>query len=210
MLNRYSRESFTRLITPVARMLLRLGLTPDIVTLIGTVGASAAALFFFPRGDFFVGTLVITVFVLADTLDGTMARLAGRSSSWGAFLDSVLDRVTDAAILSGLLLWFALQGDVPLVALTLACLVLGQLVSYARARAEGLQMTANVGFAERAERLIAILVATGLVGLGVPAALLTVVLWILAAASLWTVFQRVRVVRQQTSGERLDRHARNS
>ena len=107
--------------------------------MIGTVGTSVAALYFFPRGELLVGTLVICLFVFSDSLDGTMARLAGRPSTWGAFLDSTLDRVADAAIFCGLALWFAGDGDDPtMAAVTLAALVGGLLVSYARARAEGL------------------------------------------------------------------------
>jgi CDP-diacylglycerol---glycerol-3-phosphate 3-phosphatidyltransferase len=132
-----------------------------------------------------------------------MARLSGHQSSWGAFLDSVLDRVGDAAIFIGLALWFAGAGNsLRLTALCLACLALGAVVSYAKARAEGLGYTADVGIAERAERLIAVLVTTGLVGLfDLPVVVLEVVLWLLAAVSLWTILQRVRTVKQQATVE---------
>jgi CDP-diacylglycerol--glycerol-3-phosphate 3-phosphatidyltransferase len=205
MLNRIARTSITRLFTPLARGLLRLGISADAVTIIGTLGVCAGALAFYPRGEFLVGTLVITAFVFADNVDGIMARLSGHQSSWGAFLDSVLDRLGDAAIFIGLALWFAGDGDsLRLTALCLACLALGAVVSYAKARAEGLGYTADVGFAERAERLVAVLVTTGLVGLfDLPVVVLEVVLWLLAAASLWTVVQRVRTVRQQATVERL-------
>ena len=198
MLNRYARALFTRLMTPLAAALLRLGIGPDTVTVVGTLGVAAGALVFYPRGELFIGTLVITAFVLGDSLDGTMARLRGRASTWGAFLDSTLDRLADAAVFGALVLWYFGGGDSDLTAgLALACLVLGALVSYARARAEGLGMTANVGIAERAERLVAVLVATGLVGLGLPDVLLTVVLAVLAVASAVTVVQRMVVVRRQ-------------
>jgi CDP-diacylglycerol---glycerol-3-phosphate 3-phosphatidyltransferase len=205
MLNRIARTSITRLFTPLARGLLRLGISADAVTIIGTLGVCAGALAFYPRGQFLVGTLVITAFVFADNVDGIMARLSGHQSSWGAFLDSVLDRFGDAAIFIGLALWFAGDGDsLRLTALCLACLALGAVVSYAKARAEGLGYTADVGFAERAERLVAVLVTTGLVSLfDLPVVVLEVVLWLLAAASLWTVVQRVRTVRQQATVERL-------
>lgn len=204
MLNRYARAAVTKVLTPVAALLLRLGVSPDVVTVVGTLGVAVGALAFYPRGHFLVGTLVITVFIFADTVDGIMARHAQRSSTWGAFLDSTLDRFGDAAIFSGLVLWYAGDGDNPsLAALALACLVLGGVVSYAKARAEGLGMTANVGIAERAERLVAVLVATGLVGLDavglpVPDVLLPVVLALLAVASLVTVVQRMLEVRRQT------------
>jgi CDP-diacylglycerol--glycerol-3-phosphate 3-phosphatidyltransferase len=130
-----------------------------------------------------------------------MARLQGRSSVWGAFLDSTLDRVGDAAVFAGLILFYATHRDqrwaTVMVALALACLVLGQIVSYVRARAEGLGMTAAVGVAERADRLVAVLLTTGLVGLGLPPVVLLAVLALLAVASLVTVVQRVLVVRRQ-------------
>lgn len=203
MLNRYVRPVVTRVLTPIAKAMLRLGLTPDAVTMIGTAGVVAAALAFYPQGEFLVGTLVITAFVFWDNIDGTMARISGRTSPWGAFLDSVLDRFGDAAIFAGLALWFAGGGEsIRLVALCLACLVLGATVSYTKARAEAQGYTADVGFAERAERLVVILATTGLVGLlDLPVVVLEVVLWLLAAASAWTIVQRIREVRRQTQSE---------
>jgi CDP-diacylglycerol--glycerol-3-phosphate 3-phosphatidyltransferase len=203
MLNRIARTSITRLFTPLARGLLRLGISADAVTIVGTLGVCVGALAFYPRGEFLIGTLVITAFVFSDNVDGIMARLSGHQSSWGAFLDSVLDRVGDAAIFIGLALWFAGAGNsLRLTALCLACLALGAVVSYAKARAEGLGYTADVGIAERAERLIAVLVTTGLVGLfDLPVVVLEVVLWLLAAVSLWTILQRVRTVKQQATVE---------
>lgn len=199
MLNRYARAFFTKLFTPVAALLLRLGISPDVVTVVGTVGVCVGALAFYPRGEFLVGTLVITAFVFSDTIDGVMARRSGRSSKWGAYLDSTLDRMADAAIFGGLVLWYAGDGNKAyMAALALACLILGMVVSYARARAEGLGMTANVGIAERAERLVAVLVTTGLVGWFLPEIFLTVVLALLAVASFVTVVQRMLEVRRQT------------
>ena len=198
MLNRFARAFFTKLFTPLARLFLKLGISPDIVTTVGTLGVCFGALGFYPRHEFFWGTIIIAVFVLFDTLDGTMARLSGNPSKWGAYLDSTLDRVGDSAIFGGLVLWYAGDGGTPyLAALALACLILGSVVSYAKARAEGLGMTANVGIAERAERVVVVLTATGLVGLGVPEVLLTVVLALLALASLITVVQRMLEVRRQ-------------
>jgi len=198
MLNRSLRAFATRLLTPLARWFLKLGISPDIVTIVGTSGVCFAALFFYPRHQFFWGSLVIAVFALSDSLDGVMARLSGRSTKWGAYLDSTLDRVADSAIFGGLVLWYSAGGSTPyLAALALACLILGSVVSYAKARAEGLGMTANVGIADRAKRVVVVLVATGLVGLGVPQVLLTVVLAVLALASLITVIQRMLEVRRQ-------------
>ena len=202
MLNRYARAFFTKVMTPVARFLVRLGISPDAVTVIGTLGVCVGALAFYPRGEFFWGTVVIALFVFSDMLDGVMARLTERSSRWGAFLDSTLDRIGDAAVFSGLVLYYGGEGDQPwMAALALACLVLGAVVSYARARAEGLGMTADVGIAERADRLVAVLLTTGFVGLGLPEVVLTVVLALLALASVVTIGQRVLTVRRQALSE---------
>lgn len=199
MLDKYTREGFTRLISPVARGLLRIGLTPDAVTIIGTLGVCVGALVFYPSGRFLAGTLFITAFVFADNLDGTMARLSGRQSQWGAFLDSVLDRFGDAAIFAGLALYFAGPGeDLRVVGAALACLTLGAVVSYVRAKAESLGWQARGGVAERAERLIVVLVVTGLVGwFDLPLVVIEVMLWLLAAASVQTIVVRMLDVRRQ-------------
>jgi CDP-diacylglycerol--glycerol-3-phosphate 3-phosphatidyltransferase/CDP-diacylglycerol--inositol 3-phosphatidyltransferase len=197
MMERF-RAFWAQVFTPVARFLLRLGVSPDAVTLIGTVGVCAGALFFFPRGDFLVGVLVIVAFVFSDLVDGLMARLSGQSSRWGAFLDSTLDRFGDAAIFAGLALYYAGPGESqPLTALAIYCLVMGSVTSYARARAESLGMQAKVGIAERADRLVAVLAMTGLAELLDLPVLIPVVLGVLAVASTVTVLQRVLLVRSQ-------------
>lgn len=201
MLNRFARALFTRIFTPIAAFLVRRGVSPDVVTLVGTLGVVAGALGFFPRGEFFWGTIVITCFVFSDLVDGTMARMSGRSSRWGAWLDSTLDRVGDAAVFGGIALWFAGGGDdLLLVALCVYCLSTGAVVSYARARAEGLGMTAAVGVTERADRLVVVLVATGLDGLGVPY-VQALALWYVAVGSTITIGQRALVVRRQALAE---------
>ncbi len=188
----------TRVMTPIADLLLARGVSPDAGTVAGTAAVVLTALALYPTGHLLAGSLVIGLLVLTDSLDGVMARRAGRSSDWGAFLDSTLDRFGDAAIFVGLVLWFTGEGDDrTTAALALACLVLGSVVPYARARAEGLGMTAAVGIAERADRLLAVLTATALVGLGLPVAVLTVVLALLAVASAVTVVQRMATVRRQ-------------
>lgn len=191
----------TMLFTPLARVLLRAGVSPDAVTALGAVGVLVTALWAFPTDHLAVGSVVIALFAFLDALDGTMARLSGRSSLWGAFLDSTLDRLADAAIFCGLAAYFLVQHDGGLrtygTIAALACLVFGSLVSYARARAEGLGMTANVGIAERADRLLVSLAATVLVGLGAPAQVLVGALVLLALASLVTVVQRMLTVRHQ-------------
>ena len=197
MLERF-RQFWTNLLSPIANALLRVGVTPDAVTIVGTIGVSAGALWFFPRGQFFVGVLFITAFVFSDMIDGNMARSSGQSSKWGAFLDSTLDRIADAAIFGGLVLWYGGRGDDQLMAaLALYCLVMGSVTSYARARAESLGMTAKGGIAERADRLVAVLVLTGLSGLFDLPILRTIVLGTLAVASTITVVQRMVIVRRQ-------------
>ncbi|MBP2343092.1 CDP-diacylglycerol--glycerol-3-phosphate 3-phosphatidyltransferase [Streptomyces cinnamonensis] len=182
-------------------------MSPDAVTLIGTAGVVAGALVFFPRGEFFWGTITITLFVFSDLVDGNMARQAGISSRWGAFLDSTLDRVADAAIFGGLALWYAGSGnDNALCAVAIFCLASGQVVSYTKARGEsiGLPVAVN-GLIERAERLVISLVAAGLSGLqtfGVPSwigVLLPIALWVVAVGSLVTLIQRVVTVRRESA-----------
>lgn len=200
MLNRL-RGALQRVLTPLATALLRVGVSPDAVTIAGTLVVVVTALWAFPTGHLFAGALVIGLFALTDSLDGVMARQSGRSGPWGAFLDSTLDRFGDGAIFAGLVLWFVGSGDDEVAAaLALACLVLGSVVPYARARAEGLGMTASGGIAERADRLLVVLVATAAVGLGAPPVVLTVVLALLAVASAVTVVQRMAKVHRQAVG----------
>jgi CDP-diacylglycerol---glycerol-3-phosphate 3-phosphatidyltransferase len=193
------RAFWTKVIAaPIARVLVALGVSPDAVTLIGTIGVCVGALWFFPQGRLLTGVLFITAFVFSDLIDGTMARLSGRTSSFGAFLDSTLDRIGDGAIFAGLALYFAGPGDSRLyLVLALVCLVMGGVTSYARARAEALDFTAQVGIAERADRLVVILILTGFSGLLSLPILLSVALWGLAIASTVTVIQRILVVRTQ-------------
>jgi CDP-diacylglycerol--glycerol-3-phosphate 3-phosphatidyltransferase len=185
-------------LAPFVKLFLRMGISPDAVTLVGTIGVSAGALVFFPQGLLWEGVLVVTAFVFSDLIDGQMARVSGRTSRFGAFWDSTLDRIGDAAIFGALVLYFAGPGDDFLyLCLALYCLVMGSVTSYARARAESLGMDAKGGLAERADRLVAILVMTffgDLLGLPI---LYEVTLWVLAAASTYTVAFRVLKVRRQ-------------
>ena len=199
MLNLRVRPAIARVVDPLAAALLRAGVHPDAVTVTGTVGVTLGALVFFPRGMFFTGTAIVFFSVLTDLLDGAMARRLGVTSRFGAWLDSTCDRVADAAIFAGLVLWFLGDGDSTVLgAVALFCLVAGSIVSYAKARAEGLGLTCNVGLAERAERLILVLLGTLLVGLGWDGAL-PVALWLLAVATAITVVQRLVEVRRQAA-----------
>jgi CDP-diacylglycerol--glycerol-3-phosphate 3-phosphatidyltransferase len=203
MLNQL-RPALSRVTSPVGHALARTGVTPNTVTIIGTLGVVVGALAFYPFGKFLWGTVVITVFVLFDLFDGAVARVTGKTSRFGAFLDSNMDRVSDAAIFTGLILRFAGRdhNDMLLVCLALFCLISGALVSYARARAEGMGLNATIGVAERGERLIVSLVAIGLAGLGVPY-VLAAGLWLLSLASVVTVAQRYLAVRRQVGAGEL-------
>jgi CDP-diacylglycerol--glycerol-3-phosphate 3-phosphatidyltransferase len=197
MLNKL-RPALSRVLEPAGRALARTPLTPNEITVIGTVGVSAGALALFPTGHLFIGAVVCTIFVLADMLDGALARVKGTSGKFGAFLDSTLDRVADAAIFGGLACYLALHPsghNRVLAAVALFCLVAGALVSYAKARAQGLGLRCDVGIAERPERMVIGLTAAGLSGLGVPY-VLPVGLWLLAVLSAFTFGQRVLAVRR--------------
>ena len=193
------RPFFTRLLTPVSQWLARTPVTPNMVTVVGTLGVSGGALALFPTGHLLAGVIVCTVFVFADMLDGTLARIKGSSGAWGAFLDSTLDRIADAAVFAGLAAYFVNGGNSRLMAgVATYCLVTGSLVSYAKARAQSLGVSCDVGIAERTERLLIALVAAGLAGLGVPY-VLPAGLWILAVLTTITLGQRVWAVREGTA-----------
>ena len=193
-----TRAAYTKLSAPLAKAALRVGLTPDMVTIIGTAGSVLAALILFPAGQLFIGWLVIWFFVLADMLDGAMARERGGGTRFGSVLDATCDRISDGAIFCGLLWWaaFGLQSSSLMVA-TLICLVTSQVISYIKARAEASGLNGGGGLIERPERLIIVLLGAGLSdlpGYPIPMAL-HVAMWLLAVASLVTVAQRLHTVR---------------
>jgi CDP-diacylglycerol--glycerol-3-phosphate 3-phosphatidyltransferase len=195
VLNIHARDFFNRLVGPMATGLSRAGVTPDMVTVFGTTGAVASALVLFPRGDWFGGTLLVWGFVMLDIVDGAVARVSGRTSTFGAVLDSTCDRVADAAVFGSLAWYFARHDQRWMLLGSLLCLVLGSLTSYIRARAEAAGLNATVGIAERAERLIIVLVGTGLTGspFHVPY-VQAIAVWALVAASTITVGQRLTTV----------------
>lgn len=203
MLGLSARPVVEKVIAPTVRGLARAGVTPDLVTVVGTVGAVAGAVVLFGTGHLLWGTVVVTFSVLLDLLDGALARARGRGTVFGAVLDSVGDRVADAAIFGALIWWFSGAGaNRLLVLLALLCLVLGVLTSYIKARAEGVGIACNVGIVERLERLLLVLFGTGLAGLGVPFAL-HVGLWVLLAGSAVTVVQRILAVHRGAAGAAL-------
>jgi len=197
MLNVLARARISRVLDPIGAALARAGVSPDVVTVAGTVGVLIGSLGFVARGELLIGTLIVTISVLTDMLDGAIARARGTSSKWGAFLDSTMDRIADGAAFGSLAFWLAIEGRKSAAAAALLCLVAGVIVSYAKARAEGLGLRCDVGIAERSERLIIAGVGALLEIAGVPYGL-EVVLWLLTALAVFTVGQRVHVVWQQT------------
>ena len=191
MLN-FLRPFFARLFSPLIQALARTPVTPNMITVAGTVGVSAAALSMFPIGELFPGAFTATVFVFTDMLDGQLARIKGSSGKYGAFLDSTMDRFGDAAVFGGITIWF-MRSDHLLAVVSLFCLACGMSVSYVKARAESLGLNADVGLIERPERLIIGLTSIGLSGLGIPY-VLPIGMWGLAAGTAFTLGQRMRAV----------------
>lgn len=202
--NPAARKVASIVIEPPARLLLKVHVSPDAVTVVGTIGAVSCAVFFIARGSFVWGVVGIILFALADLLDGTMARMAGTQGPWGNFLDASLDRVADGAIFGSVAFWGATQNQPWLVAGALIALVMGQVTSYTKARAEAVGATANVGIVERAERLIVILAALLVVGIAGSDFdwILMAAVWLLAALGLVTVLQRFVHVRGQLKNQR--------
>ena len=193
MISAHLKPQVTRLINPVVRVAVRAGITANGVTIVGAIGTLASAFYFYPRGDLFIGTLATSLFALSDLFDGAIARLTdGVGTAWGGFLDSTIDRVTDSAILIGVLLYI-IDRDQTVSILILIALVSGGLIPYIRAKAESMSIECSGGFAERTERLIFSLTAIGLYGLGIESALL-IGFALLALVGIFTVFQRMVIV----------------
>jgi CDP-diacylglycerol--glycerol-3-phosphate 3-phosphatidyltransferase len=185
-----SRVGLAPVVEPIARGLLRVGVTPNAVTVAGSVGVIIGSVGFAARGHILAAVVICTVCALTDLLDGTMARLKGPSGKWGALLDSTVDRVSDSAVLASIAYWYATSGQHRPAVVAILCLILGQLVSYVKARAEGLGFSANVGFAERAERLILVGVGGLVYGIGWKPGL-EIALWVLVLLSVVTIGQRM-------------------
>jgi CDP-diacylglycerol--glycerol-3-phosphate 3-phosphatidyltransferase len=190
-----ARAVVARGVDPVARGLLRSGVSPDVVTLVGGLGVVAGAIGFGARGRFLEGALVVAGFALVDMLDGAMARARGRSTRFGALLDSTMDRLADGAIFGAVGYWYAVTDEPVVLVAALICLVAAQVVSYVKARAQSLGLECEVGIAERPERLVLVGVGALATGLGLAWAL-PAALWLLAILSLVTVGQRVLHVRR--------------
>ncbi|WP_213454952.1 phosphatidylinositol phosphate synthase [Rhizomonospora bruguierae] len=186
-----ARAAVNRVFDPVARVLLRAGVSPDAVTVFGTVGLVASAIVFGARGHFVIGAFVVTAFAFTDLIDGTMARMRGGSRRFGALLDSTMDRIADGATFGAVCWWYATHNDRWTLLAALLCLVSGQIISYVKARGEGLGFSVNVGVAERAERLVLLGIGGLLTGWNIAPWGLPAALWILAALSFYTIWQRL-------------------
>ncbi|WP_068269937.1 phosphatidylinositol phosphate synthase [Aldersonia kunmingensis] len=202
MLSFFGREAVQKVTLPMGRALVGTGLTPNAMTVIGTVASITAAVTLFPSGHLFWGAIVIWLFVMFDMLDGAMARARGGGTKYGAVLDATCDRVADGAIFAGLAWWAVYhENSKSLLIATLICLVTSQVISYAKARAEASGLSADGGLIERPDRLIIVLVGAGFTGIagywdiGWLEWAVYVAMWLLAAASIVTVFQRVLQVR---------------
>ncbi len=194
--NPAARKVAAVIIDPPAKLLVRMKVSPDAVTVTGTIGGSLSMLILIPQGEFIWAFVLGVFFGMSDLLDGTMARMTGKSGPWGNFLDATLDRITDGAVFAALVLWGMNEDNYWIVGGALLALVSGQVVSYAKARAEAVGAPANVGIAERAARLSLRGLALLLTGFGVPY-VLAIALWIIGIAGVVTVFQRMIEVRRQ-------------
>ncbi len=197
------RGGWRRVITPVAKGLLKLGITADMVTWFGTVLACLVAVIGFSMGWLWQSALILGALVLSDSIDGQMARISNTSSKWGAFLDSTLDRISDGAIFTGIVLWYSGTGDSALWAgIAVGALVMGQVTSYTKARGESVGFEVNGGIVTRADRLLLVLLGALLTGFGVELAL-PIALCLLLAGGTVTVGQRMWIVKKACTSEDL-------
>jgi CDP-diacylglycerol--glycerol-3-phosphate 3-phosphatidyltransferase len=199
VLNIHARDAVGKFLAPVGRGLARAGVSPDAITVVGTAATVAASLTLFPHGYWFAGALIVGALACLDLLDGAVARASGRTTKFGAVLDSTCDRIADSAVFAGIGWYYAQHYQPWMLAAAVLCLVLGSVTSYIRARAEAAGLTATVGIAERADRLIIALVGTGLTGWPLHLPYVQAIgLWALVAASTITVGQRFATVYQQS------------
>jgi CDP-diacylglycerol--glycerol-3-phosphate 3-phosphatidyltransferase len=183
------RLIFKRILDPIGAFLNRTGLTPNAITLLGLVGTTIGA-YILSQGNMFLGSAVLFISVIVDVFDGTMARLRGEPSDFGAFVDSVSDRYAEFITFGGLLYYFLTQADYPGVVVTFLATAGSVLVSYVKARAEGLGFTAKVGILTRFERYIVLL---PLLALNQP----FLAVLVIALLGNITAFQRIFHVRAQ-------------
>ncbi len=180
---------FRWFLEPTARFLLKLGLRPNMVTVLGFLGTSLGA-WFVAQGRFVAGGLLIGITVPFDALDGTMARLSGEASDWGAVVDAVTDRYSELITWAGVLYYYLTQGDALMVMMTYAAAAGTVLVSYLRARGEVQGFDVKAGLMTRVERYLVVM----------PSLLLQrpeIAVWSLAVLANFTALQRFWYIRQQ-------------
>lgn len=194
MLSEIVRKHARVFLEPVARFISWTGLSPNVITIIGFVLMIGVA-FVLAQGHFLVGGILITGVALFDAVDGTLARMMGRTSRFGAFLDSTLDRFSEAVIFLGLFIYFVGQNQSLELILIYATVVGSLMVSYARARAEGIGVPLKDGLFTRFERVFLLVI-------GLIFDQLTVALWLLAIFSNLTAIQRMYLVWRITGGEK--------
>lgn len=187
------RARIKRIGEPIALLLGRLGFSPDALTVVG-FGIVLAAAVAAAAGQWVLTALILIFGTLFDGLDGTLARATGKTSDFGAFLDSTMDRAGEAVIYAGIAAGAAVNGKTEVIGLATLALGTGSLVSYVRARGEGLGVCANIGIAQRAERAAVLIVGLLAGGLAAPT-WLTAALLIISVASAITVVQRIRFIR---------------
>lgn len=191
------RQTSSALIDPFAKFLLRIGISADSVTLIGALLACFISVAFISNGHFLLGGILLSLVGVSDLLDGTMARISNSAGSWGAFLDSTLDRIVDGFVFGAIIFWVANlpQKNSALLWCAIVAAITAQTTSYTRARWESLGVMGKVGLVERSERMIALCGAFILTGLGLD--IIEFVIYGLTVTSSFTVVQRVLFVRRQ-------------
>lgn len=192
----YLKKISDRVVIPLAKLLLKLKISPDFITALGVMGTLWVSVVFIAQGEWLVGGVLLFFVTSLDMVDGAMARLQNRDSIWGAFLDSVMDRISDGIILGSLIYYFYKSENTLYLILMIWALVMSEVTSYARARAEGVGLDGKIGIAERPERLGFVVWGTFLTGLGLTW-MTPVMVWGLVVVSTITVGQRINYVRRQ-------------
>ncbi|ACP33023.1 phosphatidylglycerophosphate synthase [Corynebacterium sp. HMSC074C01] len=203
MLSVHGRKPAAVVVVPVAKLFLKMGLTPNVVTVVGTIVTIAISVILIPLDHLFAAALLSGLFAAFDMLDGTMARLTTGGSNFGATLDASCDRITDGALFAAIAYWMVYVDNAHPInfAACMVVLVSSQVISYVKARGEASGFKMVGGLVERPERLILGLGGVGLEGLGVPYAL-EVALWLLAVGSAFTIYQRMRQAARQDTKAR--------
>jgi phosphatidylinositol phosphate synthase len=194
------KDGYVRLLEPIAAMLVRRRVSPNVITTLGTI-CSIIGGAIYATGHISTGGWFLSITALFDVLDGTVARRTNRTTAFGAFYDSTLDRVADGAVLAGLTVFYATSvrhGNVPMLIVCLVGMLGGFLVSYTRARAEALGVNAKVGVMQRPERVVLLSVPQAFFGLALDGWVLGAIIVSLTVTSWATAFRRIHAVYQAT------------